>query len=313
MKNLIRVGAAVLATSALLTLAACSAGDSDSANANAGSSGDVPQEWQAARDLLPDEIAESGEITAAVSSVFAPNSFLKDGTTEFTGYEVEIFDRVVEVLGLEPEYTEAPFQQLVVGVESGRSDVAFGNLGDNDVRQPAVDFIDHLDLTFQFAVPKGNPEGVKDVWGLCGSELGSVQGTTSILEQQLSKCADKGLPKVKFVEFPDQPSKDQAIASGRLPNIDIKATPIARYLEAEGLAPDVEYLDAPDLGNLYLGIIVKKGDTELAEALQAALQVTFDDGTHQEILDKWNVGDLTIPAPGINIGAEASNFVQPKP
>ena len=66
-----------------------------------------------ARDLLPAGPRVKGTITAAVSTAYAPHSFFKEGTTEFVGYEIEIFDDVAEILGLDVEYAEAPFQQLV--------------------------------------------------------------------------------------------------------------------------------------------------------------------------------------------------------
>ena len=172
--------------------------------------------------------------------------------------------------------------------------------------------MDHLNLTFQLAVAKGNPQGVENIYDLCGAELGTVQGTTSIINAALAKCESEGKAAPTYTEFPDQGAKDQAIAAGRLPVADIKSTPIARYLDAEGLSPEVEYIDAPEVGNLYEGIITKKGNDELTGALTAALAILFEDGRHQAILDAWNVGDLNIPAPGVNIGSEASNWVQVK-
>lgn len=267
----------------------------------------------AARALLPAKYRDAGVLHVGASTVYAPHSFFKDGTKEWTGYEIDLFNAVADVLDIKVEYTEAPFQQLIAGVKSGRSDVSIGDLGDNDLRREQVDFIDYGLLTFQLVVDKGNPENIKSVFDVCGRDLGVVQGTTNIIANALQNCEAKGFAKPNFVEFPDQTAKDQAIQSGRLPRVDIAATAVSRYREANGLAPTVELIPSADLGNLYIGAIVDKGNTELAEALRAAYQVLFDNGTYAEILAKWNLSDLALKAPGVNIGQEATNWVQPKP
>ncbi|MDB5585577.1 MAG: hypothetical protein JWP26_547 [Devosia sp.] len=268
---------------------------------------------EAARALLPAAIRDAGTINVGASTVYAPHSFFKEGTTEFTGYEIDLFNEVSAILGLTPVYTEAPFQQLIAGVKSGRSDVSLGDLGDNDLRREEVDFIDHTRLTFQLLIDESEKDNIKTVFDLCGRELGLVQGTTNIISKALSQCEAKGLKPVTFVEFPDASAKDQAIQSGRLPRADISATAVGRYREAAGLNPGQILIPAPEIGDLYIGFIVDKGDTELANAIEAALKILFANGRYAEILAAYNISDLNLDAPGVNIGQNASNWVQPKP
>lgn len=267
----------------------------------------------AARALLPASIRDAGVIKVGASTVYAPHSFFKEGTTEFTGYEIELFNDVAAILGVTPEYTEAPFQQLIAGVKSGRSDVSLGDLGDNDLRRQEVDFIDHTRLTFQLLIDDAEKANIKTVFDLCGRELGLVQGTTNIISKALAQCETKGLKPATFIEFPDATAKDQAIQSGRLPRADISATAVGRYREAAGLNPGQTLIPAPELGDLYIGFIVNKGQTELANAIEAALNILFENGRYTEILAAYHISDLNLEAPGVNIGQNASNWVQPKP
>ncbi|MBV3447180.1 transporter substrate-binding domain-containing protein, partial [Bifidobacterium adolescentis] len=57
--------------------------------------------------------------------------------------------------------------------------------------------------------------------------------------------------------------------------------------KTEGIAPE--------------GIVVKKGDQQMDEALQKALQKLIDDGTYMKILKYWGVQDGAISKPEINI------------
>lgn len=271
------------------------------------------QDADAARALLPAKYREAGVLNVGASTVYAPHSFFKEGTTEFTGYEIELFNEVADILGVKPVYTEAPFQQLIAGVKSGRSDVSLGDLGDNDLRREQVDFIDHTRLTFQLLIDEADKDAIKTVYDLCGRDLGIVQGTTNIISKPLAECEAKGFKQANFVEYPDAAAKDQAIQSGRLPRADISATAVGRYKEAAGLTQGQILVPAPELGDLYIGFIVDKGNTELANAIDAALKVLFANGKYAEILAKYNISDLNLDAPGVNIGQNASNWVQPKP
>ncbi|MDC9826245.1 transporter substrate-binding domain-containing protein [Devosia sp. ZB163] len=267
----------------------------------------------AARALLPAKYRDAGVLNVSASTVYAPHSFFKEGTTEFTGYEIELFNEVTDILGVKPVYTEAPFQQLIAGITSGRSDVSLGDLGDNDLRREQVDFIDHSRLTFQLLIGEGDKEKFKSVFDLCGQELGLVQGTTNIISKTLSQCEAKGLKPTTYVEFPDATAKDQAIQSGRLPRADVQATAVGRYRAANGLSQGLVLVPAPELGDLYIGWIVEKGNTGLANAIEAALKILFENGKYAEILAKYDIADLNLSAPGVNIGQNASNWVQPKP
>lgn len=268
---------------------------------------------EAARALLPAKYRDAGVLNVSASTVYAPHSFFKEGTTEFTGYEIELFNEVTDILGVKPVYSEAPFQQLIAGITSGRADVSLGDLGDNDLRREQVDFIDHSRLTFQLLIGEGDKDTIKTVFDLCGRELGLVQGTTNIISKTLDQCESKGLQPTTYVEFPDATAKDQAIQSGRLPRADVQATAVGRYRAANGLSQGLVLVPAPELGDLYIGWIVEKGNTELATAIEAALKILFENGKYAEILAKYDISDLNLPAPGVNIGQNASNWVQPKP
>lgn len=268
---------------------------------------------EAARALLPAKYRDAGIIKVQASTVYAPHSYFKPGTTEWAGYEIDLFNEVADILGVRVEYTEAPFQQLIAGVKSGRADLSLGDLGDNSLRRQEVDFIDHSQLTFNLHINEADKDEIKSVFDLCGRELGIVQGTTNIVAGALSKCEEKGFRPAVFVEFPDNTTKDQAIQSGRLPRVDITATAVGRYREANGLSAGLVLVPAPEIGNLYIGFIVDKGNDGLAQAVKAALQVLWENGKYHEILARHLIPDLAIAAPGINIGEEATNWQQARP
>lgn len=266
-----------------------------------------------AASLLPAKYRDAGVIRVQASTVYAPHSFFKPGTTEWTGYEIELFNEVANILGVKAAYTEAPFQQLIAGVKSGRADLSLGDLGDNSLRREQVDFIDHSRLTFQLLISEADRDKIKGVYDLCGRDLGLVLGSTNIVGTALAKCTDKGLPLPNYINYPDATAKDQAIQSGRLPRLDIQATAVGRFRQANGLSKGLSLVPAPEVGDLYIGFIVDKGNEGLAKAVEAALAELWANGKYREILARYDLADLDLPAPGVNIGERASNWKQAKP
>lgn len=263
--------------------------------------------------LLPAKYKEAGVIKVQASTVYAPHSYFKPGTTEWVGYEIEFFNEAAKALGVKVEYTEAPFQQLIAGVKSGRADLSLGDLGDNSLRREQVDFIDHSRLNFSLVISEADKDAIKNVFDLCGRDLGTVQGTTNVIVKVLSQCEAKGLKPVKYIEFPDSTAKDQAIQSGRLPRADVVQTSVARYRKAAGLLPGQALVSAPEIGDLLVGFIVDKGNDGLAKAVNAALALLWENGKYKEILARYDLADHGISEPGVNIGERASNWQQAKP
>ena len=56
-----------------------------------------------------------------------------------------------------------------------------------------------------------------------------------------------------------------------------------------------------DYPNQYWGFAVAKDNTELADALLAALKAIIADGTYAEILETYNLSENALTEPGINL------------
>jgi polar amino acid transport system substrate-binding protein len=50
------------------------------------------------------------------------------------------------------------------------------------------------------------------------------------------------------------------------------------------------------------GIAIRKGDSELRDALQSALRAIIADGTYDRILAKWNLKSLALRTAAVNNG-----------
>ena len=150
---------------------------------------------------------------------------------------------------------------------------------------------------------KGNPNKI-DTSDLCGKKV-AVQ-TATMQETEANKiakqCEADGKDKLEVISSKLQTDVTTNVVTGKA-DVFYADSPVAGYAIAqtdgqlemlgkvEGVAPE--------------GIVIKKGDSQMDEAVQKAVQKLIDDGTYLKILKYWGVEDGAIETSEINTpGAE---------
>ncbi|MGV3490059.1 MAG: transporter substrate-binding domain-containing protein [Devosia sp.] len=265
----------------------------------------------AARALVPESFRTAGALKVSASHIYPPHSYFKDGTEELIGYEIELMQKVGEILDLRIDFTPIPWLTMIESVNSGSYDVSLGDLGNTDVRQEIIDFVCHSALQFDLMVADEDKGKVNSIYDLCGRKLSTVKGTFNVIEPALrAGCGTMGRPDATYVVFNNDDERREAIRKGEVSGSDSAAAGLARYRVKVGLAENLTLLPSTEMGDLYLGYLVSKANPSLSKAIAAALEILFADGTYAAILAKYDVSDFAIPAPGVNIGHKAAYFVQ---
>jgi polar amino acid transport system substrate-binding protein len=77
-------------------------------------------------------------------------------------------------------------------------------------------------------------------------------------------------------------------------------SPVAKQLmKASRIRQQLTIVSAPLETGPY-GIAVRKGDSEVRDALRSALQAIISDGTYNGILAKWGLQDLAVQSASVN-------------
>ena len=304
-KTLKSAVAFMLGAAMLVTGAACgtSDGDDDSSQSGAKSSEmtgyDVSgvKKDDAIAKLVPDYVSKNGKLTIGMDTSYAPAEFLaSDGKTP-VGFDVDIAKALAGVFGLEADPETANFDSIIPSVGS-KYDIGISSFTVTKERLEAVDFVSHFDAGSAWAVKKGNPKKV-DTSDLCGKKV-AVQTATmqeTAANKMAKQCKADGKPTLDVISSKLQTDVTTNVATGKA-DVFYADSPVAGYAisqtdgelemlgKAEGIAPE--------------GIVVKKGDKQMDEALQKALQKLIDDGTYMKILKYWGVEDGAIDKPEIN-------------
>lgn len=298
MKLQAKVGLGAM-TVAALTLSACgssSLGGQPSASSAPTKSQSVDQALFA---KLPASVQSSKVIKIGTDPSYAPNEFLAGDGKTIQGADVDLFNAVAAKLGVKAQFQSSTFATIIVGVQSGKYDMGVSSFTINADREKQVNMISYFTAGTQWATAAGNPKGVQPD-SPCGKTVAVQKSTvqdTDDLPARQKKC---GSNAIKVLRFEQQSQATAALVGGRADAM-LADSPVTAYAVKQSagklaLAGDV-YDAAP------YGYVVKKSDTDFADALAGALKEVEADGSYQTALDKW----------GISSGATKDFSVNPSP
>lgn len=224
------------------------------------------------------ETAEQDEATdtikMATNAAFPPYEY-KEGEA-FVGIDVDIATAIAEELGKKLEIVDMEFDSIITSVKQGEVDFGMAGMTVTDERKVDVDFSSSYATGVQVVIVKEDSE-IKDLDGLEGKKIGVQLGTTG----DIYATDDYGS------EFVTQYGKgaDAVIAlnGGDVDAVIIDNEPAKAFVAAnEGL----KILETEYAVEDY-AIAVKKGNTELLESIDAALETLTANGKIDEIIAKY--------------------------
>lgn len=254
--------------------------------------------------LLPQSIRDSGEILIATDPQYPPCDFIND-QGEIDGFNHDLLVAMSERLGVELKQEAIAFDGLLPGVEAGRYDGAMECITDNLERQKTVKFVDYAYATKGIIALSDNSKGISEnPLSVCGLQAGVQTGTEFVDDAARfsENCVNEGLEPVTITNFPTAGDQNTALQSGR---IDFAITSIATGVwQAKESDGAFVVFPSPLLSRTYVGIVVALDADDTAKALLGALEAIIADGTYDKIMtDKWQLSDLALDTPGINLAA----------
>jgi len=290
-----------LALAIATTLSACSSSSKPA-------SSDTTPTSAASADLfskLPAAIQASKKIRIGSDIEYPPIEFYKEGTTQVEGLDYDLAKAMAAKLGVKVTFVnDTDFAGIIGALQAGRFDIIMSAMNDTaERRAKGADFIDYFTAGTSIIVKKGNPKGITDLDSLCGNTVAVQKGTvqdTDLITPQIAKCPSTS--KLTVLRFEKDTDALQQVKNGRAV-ANLEDFPVAGYnAKTSGGGNDFDAVNVPGIGPGNYGIAVLKKNTELRDALQAALKAVIADGTYDQILAKWNVTAGALKTAPINAG-----------
>ena len=280
---------------AALAITACGSDDSSSSTSTAASTGITATKDSAIAATVPAKYSSAGNLSVATDASYAPMEYVKDGTKDIIGADVDLANALGQVMGLKTDVQNAGVDAIIPGLASGKYDMGMSSCTDTKEREATVDFVTYFEAGTSFFGKKGGP-APNDLAGLCGLTVAVEKGTIQAddANAEAKKCAsDK---KLTVLVFPDQNGANSAVISGRA-EISMADSPVAAYQVTKSDGQLV--LVGTPYGTAPYGIAIPK-NSGLSGPILAAMKNLIAGGQYTAILKKWGLEEGAITDPVIN-------------
>lgn len=268
------------AAALVLSLAACgstasSAASSEAASSDAASSETASSEAASETETAELSTVEQGKLIMSTNAAFPPYEMTTD-SGEFEGIDIETAQAIADKLGLELQIDDMDFDAALLAVQQGKSDMVMAGVTVTDERQNVMDFTDSYATGIQSIIVKEDSD-IASVDDLAGKKIGTQRGTTGYLY-----CSDD-FGDENVVAYDDGLTAVQMLNNGQVDCVVIDNAPAKEFIAAN---PGLKLLDTAYVEESY-AIGIGKGNTELKDAINTALEELKADGTLQAIVDKY--------------------------
>ena len=246
----------------------------------------------AAAITVPDAIKTAGKLVWCVDVSYAPEEFYKpDGTTP-QGSDVDIAKEISKRFGVTAEIDNTGFDGIIPALTAKKCDLIISGMNDTPERAKQVDFVDYLKVGQGMLVPAGNPKGIKTLEDLSGKTVAVQLGTTNkdALDAASTALVAAGKPKIEIQTFQADTDAFQQLKLGRVDAYSTDSPVVAYYNSLPENTGKFEVGGTP-IEPIPIGIAVRKTDTDLKAAVQAAIDAMYADGTIKQIVDTWGMTD----------------------
>ena len=121
--------------------------------------------------------AGEGKLVIAINSTFPPFESVKEGTSDYTGIDIDIAHYMAQKMGKTAEFTDMKFASLVPTLQSGRADMILSAISPTKERSEVVDFSIPYYFPMKAIICKKGA-GYDSLDKLSGLSAGASMGTT---------------------------------------------------------------------------------------------------------------------------------------
>lgn len=258
-----------------LAVAACAAPAAPAAPAAEAPAGAAAAEAPAA-EAAP---AEAGTvIKVGTNAEYQPFEFV-DENGDIVGFDVDIVNAIAERAGFQVEWVNTKWDGIFVALANGEFNAVASAVTITDERKQTIDFSEpYFNAGQAIAVQADNtaitgPDSLAE-----GTRVGVQLGTTGDIWLTDNTQAD-------VQRFDENPLAMQALAAGDLDAVVADAPTLADIIRAN---PELNLkVVGEPFTEEYYGIGIRKGQDELKAQINAALAAMREDGTYDEIYNKW--------------------------
>ncbi|WP_406203055.1 ABC transporter substrate-binding protein [Kitasatospora sp. NBC_01560] len=253
--------------------------------------------------LVPEEVRKRGTLTVAESlGTTPPLEFYANDDKTIIGVEPDIASLIANVLGLKVELNPVSWENVFVGLDSGKFDVGISNITVTETRKEKYDFATYRLDILGFEAKKGSGWKVSGAKDVAGKTIAVSSGTNQekLLISWNEENKKNGLKPTDIKYFQNASDYYLALSSGR---IDAYLGPNPNLAFHAAQTGETEVIGTYSGGGAdVLGKIAAttKKDNGLVQALNGALNEVIKNGSYAQVLKRWGLDNEAVQTSELN-------------
>lgn len=231
------------------------------------------------------EATKVEKLVIGLDDTYPPMEF-RDDNNNLVGFDVDFITAVAEKMGAEIEFQPVAWDGIFGGLEAGRYDCIVSSVSMTAERMEKFEFTKPYLANGQVIVVKPGDTSITKPEDLAGKKVGVQTETTA------DQACKKYLEKMQFelTRYDEIIQTFEAMATGRLDCIVVDYAVALEYVTKQ---PEKYAITTTQLTNEPIAVCFKKGNTELRDMVQSAIDELRKEGKLSELSNKWFKDDYT--------------------
>jgi polar amino acid transport system substrate-binding protein len=236
--------------------------------------------------MAPPDLVTPGTLTYGTAATFAPFEYREND--KYAGFDIEMGQALANYMGLQVKIVDLTFDGLIPALKGKRIDIINSAMYIKPERAKQVDFLPYMRIGNAILVPKGNPKHVKSLDDLSGLTVAVTRGAIEEIYAvgENKRLKGMGKPEIHILALPTAQDSVLATQQGRA-DAFFDSTPGAAFLMKK--LPGTFTVAGIFELKTEIGIAVRKGDTAMRSAVEAALRKFVADGSYKRLLAKYDL------------------------
>ncbi len=235
----------------------------------------------------------AGTLTVGSDTTNPPQEYIDpNNNNQPTGFDIDLITAIAHKLGLQVKIVSTPFSSLLDDLNNKQFDVVISAVNMTPDRLTKSDFVSYFKGSESLLVQASNPKRFKQLSDLCGLSVGVQNGSREQVELNDTNTACQTARKPGIIVTPAATEVDviQLLLQG-LVNATYQDTAAVDYYMPQNPG---KFVVAGEIAAPNEGIMIRKGDTAMFNAVNAAFASLKHDGTYHKLLGNWHLTNEAI-------------------
>lgn len=237
---------------------------------------------------------DANTLRISTNAEFPPWENLEDG--KIVGFDADFAALLAEKLGMEYKFYNMKFESVIAAITAGTSDIAISALTITESRKKSVDFSVPYYQTSQILMVRSNDTVFTGTTKaeldeqLKNKKVGVCEGYTGVFYAEGAEGED-GFDGIEGADIKVYSKVSLAAEDLKNGNIDviIMDDTVAKEVASSDTYKDVIKVIDVALTTEYYAVALKKGNTELKDKIDKAINELKAAGKLDELFDKWEI------------------------